>query len=253
MNELQNIYSQLNTLYSRVPEISCEACGKCCISPHMTLVEFCYMFIPMRENSGELVDILSRSIDDHQAFPGQLKCRFQSTDNRCSIHSHRPLACRMHGHAAMEEMGQMYNVHCKKTKPIGKPLLVDDVYFLLDAVNDLNNQIYDHYKAPYWVCGMTSEVWLTIAFTDNVRPLFKELREIILRECNLKDFENKFNRLVRLEEKLVLVDQFNRSIDIESPETLASLLNRIKDDFPETGTYYYFEAEYYAKQLKEIK
>ncbi len=245
------MFNKLAEIYGRVPEVSCRACGRCCISPHISVIEFCYALVPLRENQAELERVVSLVVADHPDFPGQRTCRFQTADNLCSVHSHRPLACRLHGHPVLKEMGQEYDVHCNKTESLGRQLTPRDVYTLLDAVNDLNRRCYDHYAEPYWVNGFTPEVWLTIAVTPSPRPLFAKLREIIGEACPLDVLSASFTQTVALEEKLTLIEEFHRRVASGRTESIGELLNRIQNDFPDTGTYYYFEAEMYRKELQK--
>ncbi len=32
-----------NDIYNQIPKAGCLACGECCVTPHVTLIEFCYM------------------------------------------------------------------------------------------------------------------------------------------------------------------------------------------------------------------
>ncbi len=245
----KNYHALQNDIYSNVPEVSCQACGQCCVSPHMTLVEFCYMLTPLLDTPESLAQTVSRVVAEHPDYPGQLTCRFQTSGKLCSVHSHRPLACRMHGHSVLKEMGDKYHVHCQKAETIGKRISPEDVYGLLDGTNAINQRIYDHYTPPYWVCGLTVESWLTIVFEEIPQQLFRTLKTLIAMEYDLEHLAETFTQTVRLREKLVLIDRFQAALQKDSKEGLLSILEKIQNDFPETGAYYYFEADMYKEKL----
>ncbi len=102
-----------NEIYMQVPKLRCNACGTCCVSPHMTLIEFCYLMKHLLGSPEQLAHTVSRIVPEHPDYPGQLACRFQTPDNLCSVYSHRALACRLHGHPVLEKAGMQYHIHCK--------------------------------------------------------------------------------------------------------------------------------------------
>lgn len=236
-------------IYDKIPQIHCRACGECCVSPHMTLIEFCYLITSLLNEPQQLASIIGQTVTEHPAFPGQLKCRFQLPDNLCAVHPHRPLACRLHGHAVLKETGPEYHVHCHKAGPAESNLAKNDVYGFLDQLADLNRGYYSYYSPPYWIASLHTEMWLTILTTELPRHVFRLLRKLMLREFATVEMQADFAQAVPLDRKLGLIDRFQATLPHGNRQELSALLDRIQHEFPETGAYYYFEAEMYRDAL----
>lgn len=251
MGILSSAYQVLHDeIYQSIPEINCRACGKCCVSPHMTLIEFCYIMTSLLEQSVELEHILSRVVTAHPDYHGNLMCRFQTPDNRCMIYPHRALVCRLHGHPVLKKMGLQYQVNCPPSAVSSEVFSPDDVYGLMDRLTEINQGYYSYYSPPYWISGLNTESWLTILCSDLQQNIFRLLKKIMLREFNIKSIEAYFTQNAPLKEKLSVIDKFQSQLSSGNSETLKPLIRSIQNDFPETGAYYYFEAEMYEKTLK---
>ena len=253
MGILSSAYQVLrDEIYRSIPDITCRACGQCCVSPHMTLIEFCYLTSALLEKPEQLAEMLSRMVPAHPEYLGNLLCRFQTSDNRCGVYSCRPLVCRLHGHPVLKKMGMQYHVYCSLADGADeKNFSPDDVYGLMDSLTALNQGYYSYYTPPYWVSGLNTESWLTILFSDLPQNIFRLLKKIMLREITMKGYENYFQQKVRMREKLEVIDLFQAEYPLGRTETLLPIIHKIQNDFPETGAYYYFEAEMYEKALKE--
>jgi Fe-S-cluster containining protein len=217
----------------------------------MTLIEFCYLMRYLLGNPLLLRECIARSMLEHPDYPGHLLCRFQSPDGLCAVYPARALACRLHGNPVMETAGMRYKAHCPHVPAIEDPFDAEDVYSLMDRISELNQGYYSYYTQPYWVAGLSSEVWLTILFSHLEQPIFRLLRKIMDRELALQEMEGCFVQRVRLQEKLLVIDRFQAILPTGNAEVLRPLLHAIQDDFPDTGAYYYFEAEMYLQALQE--
>ncbi len=51
-----------NEIYNQIPKVSCLACGECCVTPHVTLIEFCYMMDFLSENPDQLIETISKVV-----------------------------------------------------------------------------------------------------------------------------------------------------------------------------------------------
>jgi hypothetical protein len=69
---------------------------------------------------------------------------------------------------------------------------------------------------------------------------------------NLKELAKDYIDYTGMAEKLSLIDHFRTAVDLGEAELALALILRIKNDFPFTGTHYYFEAEKYEDQLREM-
>ncbi|MEI6127346.1 MAG: YkgJ family cysteine cluster protein [Pseudomonadota bacterium] len=252
MGILSSAYEVLrHKIYRSIPEISCRACGQCCVSPHMTLIEFCYLMTPLLEQPERLAEMLSRMVPAHPEYMGNLICRFQTPDSLCGIYSCRPLVCRLHGHPVLKKMGMQYHVFCSLADGTSENFSPEDVYGLMDSLTVLNQGYYSYYTPPYWVSGLNTESWLTILLSDLPQNIFRLLKKIMLRELAMPGLEKYFQQTVRIREKLEVIDSFQSEYPFGRIEALIPIIRKIQNDFPETGAYYYFEAEMYEKALKE--
>ena len=252
MGILSSAYTVLQQeVYQKIPDIQCLACGKCCVSPHVTLIEFCHMMTSLRDRPEFLARILSRVVPRHPVYPGHMLCRFQTPDGLCSLYPHRALTCRLHGNPVLRNAGLQYQVHCDKARIVCDPMTMEDVYALMDRVSELNQGYYSYYTPPYWVSGLNIESWLTILFTDIPQNIFRLLQKLIIRELDIQELSDYFNQKVRLREKIVLIDRFQQEMHHCNYPAALDLLEKIQNDFPDTGAYYYFEAEMYKKELEK--
>lgn len=252
MGILSSAYQALHDeIYKNIPQMNCAACGQCCVSPHMTLIEFCYLMTSLCDKPDQLLQILSRMVPAHPEYNGNLLCRFQTQDNHCGVYEHRAMVCRLHGHPVLKKLGLQYHVHCASSEQYALDFTPDEVYGLMDRLTELNQGYYSYYAPPYWVSGLNTESWLTILFGDFSQNIFRLLKKIMLKELNIQDMARYFTQPVRLQEKLTVIDQFQAELAGGRCEILIPLIRRIQNDFPETGAYYYFEAEMYEKALRE--
>ncbi|MBW2621978.1 MAG: YkgJ family cysteine cluster protein [Deltaproteobacteria bacterium] len=239
-------------IYSRIPDVGCHACGRCCVSPHVTLVEFCHAFKFFLDNNPQKNQIITQIIPIHERFAGNLNCRFQESSGLCGVYSHRPMACRFHGHPAMEKLGFHYHVYCPNALQPEGNLSKDEITAHLDYLSNLNQRFYLHYTLPYWLSGLNIECWLTILFNNWRQAYFQSLKELMVREFgeSVLDLAPLYRQNVRLKEKLDLIEQGQTEFQHGRKESARAIFSKIRNDFPETGTYYYFETEMYLLALE---
>ena len=80
-NNINQLLKQLNLIYEKLPPVPCFACGKCCVSPTITFIEFIYLL------DGICEDLSMESIQKflfhpsifHTEHEGNLTCRFLDT------------------------------------------------------------------------------------------------------------------------------------------------------------------------------
>ena len=142
-------------------------------------------------------------------------------------------------------------MYCRKIQSVEREISQEEVYSFLDKTNNLNQGYYSYYTAPYWVSGLNIETWLTILFTDVNRSFFKLLQKIIVRNFNVSEMAPHFIQKVNLKEKVNLIEEFQTEFSTGNFKNLEPLLDRIQNDFPDTGAYYYFESDLYRNTLLE--
>ncbi len=238
-------------IYPLIPEIDCKACGKCCVSPHMTFLEFCFILSHLAENPDYFIDILSKNTPFHEDYPGHLTCRFQTAEKLCGIYPYRTLTCRLHGHPVVKEMGLQTDIPCTYAKPVKSTLGRQDLYGLIDRLTELNDGFYSYYRPPYWISGLNTETWLTILFSEMPQNIFQLLQKLMQSEFDLQDFGAYFTQPVKLREKITLIDTFHKKRSLSRPEALCPMLEKIKTGFPLTGAYYVIEANMYLEELEQ--
>ncbi len=239
-------------IYDKVPEVGCRACGRCCVSPHVTLVEFCYMFKSFCDNNPGKIQILTDIIPIHEKFEGNLYCRFQESDGKCGVYTHRPLVCRFHGHPVLSDLGFKYHVPCPDSLEPENILSKDDINTLLEHLSKLNQRFYLHYTHPYWLSALNIECWLTILFGQWQRAYFRSLKDLMVGEFgeSILELAHLYRQNVRLKEKLDLIDAGLTGFQLGRKEDAHVVFKKIQNGFPETGAYYYFEAEMFLFALK---
>lgn len=93
---------ELKRLYSLLPRVSCNSCGRCCYDPPVcTYVEFLnslnYM-ISLCLNKSSLVELYKRILRYKiMSLIEVRKCPFQDNFNRCIIYQTAPLSCKRWG------------------------------------------------------------------------------------------------------------------------------------------------------------
>ncbi len=239
-------------IYDKVPEVGCRACGNCCVSPHVTLIEFCYLFKSFLDNNPEKIRIFTEIMPIHRNFEGSLYCRFQKSDGKCGVYAHRPLVCRLHGHPALSDLGFKYHVPCPVPLEPENILSKDSVDTFLDHLSNLNQRFYLHYTHPYWLSALNVECWLKILFGQWERAYFQSLKGLMVRELgeSVLEYAHLFHQNVRLEEKLDLIDAGHAEFQLGRKKDAHVIFKKIQDGFPETGAYYYFEAEMFLFALE---
>jgi len=114
--ETDNYFTQLQEIYNKLPETSCEQCGTCCTVPQPAfLMEYLNIFRYLKNNlQDQLPEILKKAARYYFLELGDinLKCPFLNEENKCAIYPVRPFNCRTFGllpekDAIFGEEGQM--------------------------------------------------------------------------------------------------------------------------------------------------
>lgn len=97
----KGLLDDLNEVYERVPQSSCERCGTCCVVPPPAFtVEYLNVFKYLADNlKDKIEEITEKAIRFYfleLVKPG-LKCPFLDDSNYCMIYPARPFYCRVFG------------------------------------------------------------------------------------------------------------------------------------------------------------
>jgi len=103
LEETNNLISNLETIYSKIPSGQCNGCAKCCMeSVHAFYIEFLNIYDYVIKHN--LLDHVMEKIEDHyfNELVEVKPCPFLKEDKTCLIYQVRPLVCRLFGHATKE-------------------------------------------------------------------------------------------------------------------------------------------------------
>ena len=249
-NNIESSLSKLDLIYRNIPSVPCKACGKCCVSPTITFLEFLYLMDGVyRFEKEQIQHFFSIPVKFHEKHEGNLQCRFIDKHGHCTVHKFRSMACRLHGLPAINMLGIEEIENCKIMPPSSLPeVKVNTLKKWLENLSQLNSEIFNHYKEPFWLAGLNIECWLAILYDPyfNLAP-FKHFREIFKKRYP-KLSEMKYSDETNLKEKVDKITMFFEFIKTGVSEELIDLLSSIINDYPVTGTYYLNE----AKKYKEI-
>lgn len=100
--EKHGMLEELQRVYQRLPETTCEKCSTCCTVPSPAyVIEFLNMFSYMKNNlSDKIPDIIERCIKFYflELVDINSKCPFVNPeDNTCLVYPARPFTCRGYG------------------------------------------------------------------------------------------------------------------------------------------------------------
>ena len=249
-----NILLELEKLYSTLPELSCKACGLCCVSPTCTLSEFVYLFSYLCKNYPKHIvqKYVLTPLEIHPDYEGNLRCIFLKND-KCAIHYARTGACRLFGVPSLHNFEINNLEECKNgitiTSGNGDSAFIKS---WLDELVKLNESLYDFSQEPYFIRGFTIQCWLDIYFDDSLDfDVFHEIKEVMYRHIDLSYCNKSYALQTQLRDKFdkiaILSSLLYTSCDIE---LVKKTVNSIKNDYPTTGTYFLEEATAYLSAIE---
>ena len=257
MSSLRDAFPDLKALYAKLPPVPCIACGLCCVSPHITLVEFVYMM------DGVLKDWSKEAIirlvaDDQEAekrYPGNHKCAYQSEKGLCSVHQGRSLICRLEGLPVLDRLGMRESHICPyiTDEQLEVPVSESDIDTWVQEAFDLTNRYYPTYEEPYWLSSLTPECWFAVALDPDInQDLLLMIRSLIREAIDLDFLEPHYVNHTGLAEKLENIDAFFRFAEDKQPRRAVQAIRRVLYDYPRTGTYYLNEGKKYFHLMRDI-
>lgn len=247
-----NIIQGLEQLYNELPEVDCQQCGLCCVSPTCTLSEFIYLFHTLTNfiPSEEIRRYLQIPPQPHPDYSGNVRCFFLE-DNRCAIHSARTGACRLFGIPSLKELKLSNMETCKHTITVTRG--ESDISFIqswLDKLYQLDKTLYQYGEEPYFIKGFNIHCWLDIYFDDSLDfDVFYNIKATMNHYLDLSRYKKKYTFHTGLKEKTDKIGILSTLIGSGDSKSLHSLLISIRDDYPACGTYFYDEAAAFLKIL----
>lgn len=249
-NRLPFLLEKLGKLYECLPGVPCAACGECCVSPTVTLLEFIYLMdgLIAQCSKEELTQMLCRAPQFHATSEGNLLCRIQNK-GLCAIHTSRTMACRLHGLPVLSLLEIAGQENCGKMKEGLPDVDPKELHSWLSLLTELNGELISPYGEPYWLAGLNLECWLAVYYDPllDAGP-FGEAKEILCErypQLGEIPYEDK----TKLKEKVDKITLLFEMVKVVPSEGLSFLVDSITADYPLTGTYYLEESKKIRKVL----
>lgn len=225
---------ELNNLYNSVPETkgcmeNLSVCkGKCCTmqNPSLLHVEFINLWkhILIKYSLDEIVLIIKKAAWNYMTDTSVKGCIFfDDTNKTCTVHEHRPLACRVYSQEPKEEFNKKiiklkvlnpnkyYMEQCSLTETVGKVPAAEDtekwwnklksieksIGIMDREINDSDIGTYRTYH-DHIMLNLLSDADLRL-FTEA-----KQTNDVRLQGAVLGDFVNKFKaKMVQVEKSAI--------------------------------------------------
>lgn len=245
---------ELHTLYNELPTVNCLGCGRCCVSPTCTLVEFLYLFDYLCNTFSKesIADYCQLPHTPHPDFEGNLRCIFLN-QSRCMVHKARTAACRIFGMQSMSKLGIKDLEECPNKITVEHEKGVKWLKRWLDRLSSINSQLFAFNQEPYYVRGMTINCWLDLYFDRSISiDPFCQIREIMYQFVDLSFIKNYVPRS-GLKDKIDEITLLSFLLESGSQVELTSLLLSIRDNHPFAHTYFYEESQEYLRELGSIE
>ena len=253
--EVENALKKLKELYDICPPVECFQSGECCVSPHLSFMELVYLLDYLLDNfdKSQLQSLAARQPQLSTKFEGNLVCPLQS-ENLCSAHPGRGLSCRLEGHHVFDrycERNHPICVNAQKKTGLETAELKDYENFAIRLV-EINRAVYPILSPPYYLDGLTLECWFAVCFDTGItQSLFTRLRRIIRERFGFDFLQEEYTGRTGMSEKIRLIGEFTLANQNGNDAEALQLITKIRNDFPFTGTFYYWQAEHYYSLLAQ--
>jgi hypothetical protein len=249
-----NLLTQIQELYAELPQVACEQCGRCCVSPTCTLAEFIYLVHYCCDNlpAADFEKFIFAAPRMSETCEGNLVCAFLQ-DKLCGVHLWRTGACRLFGIPILESLGVSDLVSCyNNIRVVSGESDEAFVSMWLGKLTHLNDTLYPFGKAPYHVYGLNLESWLDVYFDALITvDVFLDIREKMGRYFDLSQYKSRYIPKTGIKDKIDKISILFLLIDSGDKATIRELLVSIRDDYPLTGTYFRKEAETFLAALDD--
>lgn len=255
MPELRDAFPDLEAIYQAVPPVACDACGQCCVTPHITVVEFAYLLDrALRENrQDEMVAWLAAPLASKVGESGNFVCKVQGNDQRCTLHDARALSCRVEGHPALEKMSGRAEAVCANLAKTGDAVSPEQIDGWIQSVFELSAPYHEVSAEPWFLNAANLDCWWAIALDPAItQPFFLEIREQLRKQFDLEPFAQHYTDQTGLAQKLSLIETFFTESSNNRAEKALKAIRRVIHDFPRTGSYYQYEGKQYFQFVKNV-
>lgn len=250
------LLGQIEALYRELPTVHCKGCGRCCVSPTCTLAEFIYLAATMNRclQEKEINSALTSPVQLHKTCEGNIHCLFLK-NGTCTIHPSRTGACRLFGIPSLEKMNINDLVVCTHAvTATGRNVTKKSLMQWLRRIIALNLSLFPLGTPPYFIIGMNLECWFDIYFDEPYpQPFFSGIQKTMAAHLDLSRFAPTYRQRTGIRKKIEAIDQFTAVLDCGDPALLQKHLLHIRDDFPQTGTYFFEEANRFLTEIATIQ
>lgn len=257
MSDITDLFSELETLYAGLPDVPCTACGKCCVTPHMTAVEFAYLLKGMLEScdAETLGRLVNHPMEGSSEYAGNFLCGVQDDNGRCRLHAYRPLACRLEGIPVLDEMSMRDEPICPFIKPddMAVDVTAEQVETWIQQAFDLSNAIHPVSMEPWFLNGLHLECWWAVLFDlDITQSFFLDIRAKFNDTFELHPLAELYQDQTGFAERIGLIESYFAEMEAKRPDKAFKLIRRIVHGFPKTGTYFHYEGQQYFRFTKDL-
>ncbi|MBN1258099.1 MAG: YkgJ family cysteine cluster protein [Planctomycetes bacterium] len=251
-------FSNLEVIYQNLPPVPCISCGLCCVSPHVTLLEFVYLLDGLLNSwpAEKLIALVAMPATLEKRYPGNLKCPCQEEKGLCGIYQHRPLMCRLEGLPVLDRMGIRKKQICPyiTEEEMKVEVLPEDIDRWVAETFGLSTKYYNIYAEPYWLSALNLECWLAVALDPKILqgPVLN-IRKMVQNSFDLDFLAVNYEDTTQFSEKLDAIDLFFEQAEKQrNPREAIGTILHILNDFPATGSYYLEEGKRYLSLMHKV-
>jgi len=246
--------SRLESLYHELPEVACQGCGFCCVSPTITLAEFIHHLrhalraLPR----AELMSRITAAPELHPEHEGNLRCAWLD-GSRCAVHAGRSASCRIFGVPSLASLGVSDLVQCKNNITVtfgdGSAGFITK---WIERLFDINRELYAFDVEPYFIRGLNLECWLDIYFDTTLDfDVFADIRRHMRKAADLDFCAREYRPKTGIREKIDKISVLSAMMGMGDRETMRGLVRSIRDEYPVTGTWFVEEANAYLREMEK--
>lgn len=253
--KMDKVQAELSKIYQKTPDVPCNKCGKCCISPHMSYIEVVGVLRKMVEVffEDEMKILVSSKPIISEFHMTNIVCPLLK-DNECTCYESRPISCRLEGIDILDKLTHRERI-C--TYQVGAVTEDDfggqDIEDVLELANELNSPFCGTMEEPYYFDSVNLHCWFAIMFDKDIKQeYFLNIRESLLKEVDLAYLADSYVNHTKLNEKLDLIDKFFILNDEKKADEALACIKSVNEDFPYTGAYYFPQANVYINFMTDL-
>ena len=253
--KMDEVQKKLQEIYLKAPDVPCGRCGKCCISPHMSFIEFIGLLKGMTAvlSEEQLREIISAPPVIAEYQMNNLVCPLLKTD-KCSCYENRPISCRLEGTDVLDKLTHRERICSYQSGAMPEEEFGGyEIEAILELANELNMAYCGNLEEPYYFDSVNLHCWFAIMFDPDItQEFFLDIRRKIFAVVDLAYIADSYVNHTRLNEKLDLIDRFFELNNQQKAQEALECMQKINSEFVYTGAYYYPQANVYINFMKDL-